>query len=368
MSVNDGTAKIIDHVSNPGLPDGKTNKIGPNLTNLPAEVRHLILKELLQRSGPIFFQSPWFSALGSSESVPTDSISVSEFNEPGQERQLHPEILATCRQFHAEGTGILYNNTLGVRFMPFRASQYISNDNLGDPHDEQDVTLGEKPTFYMLTKFRCLPVVLGKRYARRMNSLPQSITTKCRKIEISVRESDLNLWNRYWGFLASRRLPQAVHLLAQMISQTQWRTIHLEVVGVFDSKLRTSTSSGRLVPGAEHSIWSRPLYPLLYLRDRNITCDGVEPTFAQRLVQEVASNSDVVDLWCRYDALKKTYESVAGNGGTYRTPTYRDKSGRLLDSLHRCEEARDEMNQEAVFAAEQQFWETFGAFLEPLGP
>lgn len=118
------------------------------LMDLPAEIRRLILKDLLCSEEPIFFTNKGSMTL----SKRGDRICrVKKGDDRNAKRQLFPEILAACRQLHQEGRELLFQNTIGIHL----CKPELTEDDLMELYDD-DWDFYYKP--------HCEPVVLGNRY------------------------------------------------------------------------------------------------------------------------------------------------------------------------------------------------------------
>lgn len=128
---------------------------------------------------------------------------------------LDPETLRTCKQLYAEGSKILYSNTVNCRVgRPFfGANFYVESDG---------------------------PVVLSSRFSgMNLNlawNLPSAVLHKMSRCRIQVFVHH----KKQWQDVSLRRLKRCMETLAEAIGESSWQHIQIQMIHMYGATMEYS--------------------------------------------------------------------------------------------------------------------------------
>ena len=225
-------------------------KIAFRILDLPSEVRHLILEELLWRAQPLesIQHAAWFQA----ETI----------RHPYVRNGIEPAILQTCKQLYNEGIEILYDNTISARCDTF-------NDGI------------PSATIY--------PFILWQDWDRMLGTLPTAVRQLASKLSIHIHmvSSDAD---------TSIELQEQLRTIARALRRTPaWQDITVQV---------TREDEGASDINKWTQAEAKVLQPLQYLRNlRRVEFKGTVFPAKKSLAMDMMSSEPVADLELMHDRL-----------------------------------------------------------------
>ena len=262
-----------------------------SLMDLPAEVRCLILKELLSLDTPIEYLPPIDSKFGPHLPEHLDLLLQTT---PWTNGRLHVYILRTCKQLYLEGAQILYNNTINFR--------------IGEPYEDPRRVLS----------------VMGRPFRYTLINVPSAVKTKISRIHVQI----------FAHHQRGSRLDSALNMAAgakkltiAIRSVPAWKHIEIEVLHVYKSDLVQRQPRKPL----DNLRAERALNHWRYIRNRSsVSISGIEGNLVSALRSLMVSTEPFVDLDSALGSLNIYIKRVMSGeiGGTY--PESRD----FLNKVH----------------------------------
>ncbi|KPI35877.1 uncharacterized protein AB675_10445 [Cyphellophora attinorum] len=283
------------------------------LMELPAELRCIVLKELLVSSEPLWLASATAMKYLASRGY----IDVKHYFEVRPARKVFPEILVACRQIHTEASELLYTNTIEMHMV----SQLYAGPHL------------PRPSEFLAT-------------------LPRQIS----RLQVSLLASSYDTMPSMWT-------NGCMELCRALIDRPNLTELTFVMTGWFTSKqVKPVISAPDKALGLVGSVYARripPLQHMLYLRGRTVTCEGIEPDLAHALCDTLTLPSPDLDLPSRLHALEK----VGSEAAKYRAG---DRSIRNWPTFYYLHDKMRQyvwvMDTDRFFSAEAFLMESVGKF------
>ena len=238
------------------------------LLDLPFEIRHLILRELLWQKDPLDFNA----GLATREVIDMleyDDRYLLQTSPPSQ--QLHPNILRTCKQMYTEAVDVLYSNTINCR---------IGLPGCSGNTEEYPTILSEKYIFHSNV------------------TLPIAVTQKMCRLRIQL------FAHHHWAERrpSAERIEEGLRKLAHVFQthQPAWKYITIQMIHI--------NKWFRLAPECDdpkiNALFETSLRPLRFIRSRSsVTVTGVSKSLASKLRNLMLSTEPFVDLEMAMDSL-----------------------------------------------------------------
>ena len=249
-----------------------------SMMDLPAEVRSLILKELLSLDTPIEYHLPMYLPNSTWAQGLPDGVKKLWQTTPPANGLLYPQILRTCKRLYLEGSPILYNNTINCRV----GQTYLKPDR------------GRQNTLY----------VMGRPFNTKYMNVPPAVRSKMSRIHIQLfahhqnRKRFDSSENMAWGI---RKLTVA------MRSVPAWKHIEIEVLHVYKSNVVQHQPR----KPADNVPFEQALNPCRYIRNRSsVRISGIEGTLISALRALMVSTEPFADLDLALGCLKNYMDRV----------------------------------------------------------
>ena len=265
------------------------------LMDLPTEIRMMILRELLLLDQPIFFSNKSDMYL-SKKGVRLHATRAGD--DPKAQRQLYPEILVACKQLKEEGTHFLYDNTIGVRITEA-------------PLFREDMMFTPRSARFKLD-------ILGPRHYGSLAQMPWKASERFSKVHIAVtaKKTPLNRSERIDEQASLQHGMVTLHRLIE--AHPQWTQLIIEVSGwpsachdSLDSDDDMNGADDFMPEGMDRFLSKHPLRMLLCMRDRQVSCTGLEPGFASRVIRTTKLSGPSINLPGMMEALESIQELTA---------------------------------------------------------
>ena len=259
-----------------------------SLMDLPAEIRRLILTELLSCHEPVEFNGhPGYKSKPN-----TRAQYLIQACTPANGK-LHPRILRTCKQLYLEGSEILYNNTINCR--------------VGEPYLNTD----QDPQFEAF--------VLGSPLTRRTgnngirNSLPPAVVHKISKVHVQLFAHQ----QRDKRDISQCDMESGIEVLAYAFrSAPAWKHVTIEMIHVYKSgKFQREPRAP-----ADSARFESKLHPWRYIRNRtSVTITGVSGNLVDALPAAMTSTAPVADLQLAIDSLREYMTKISSSSFCHPT-------------------------------------------------
>jgi hypothetical protein len=166
------------------------------LLQLPAEIRLRILEHVLFNPEPLIAKP--LPCAECAKTVPRVAVYTHYFEHKNQKKTLgvYPEILASCRQLHSEGSPILYSNSVSVVFSNMSGGTFVRSLVIGhieimpQPGEYVDIPHGPTPVsrfkMHVTLKIEGDNEVLDAVFAREVGSILSRSLVGLRELTIDI--------------------------------------------------------------------------------------------------------------------------------------------------------------------------------------